>query len=231
MAPRSSASPTRLRARWRYIASDMSYHALSRAVPRMTAATKEFPRGTAERRLTDSARMGLHYKPETRVSFFAELLPYMGRGSTCRAGSTATWPGSMERIFLPPSRGYRNCSSRTIRSRRGGRPLRMWPTVACWAARATSPSPASGWTPPATIPKNPAAPRRSDHRIRLGFEGRGGDRRAGQDHLPDADAAGAGAAVAGRRRSNRSRAERSRPDAAASATPTARPRASPAHSH
>jgi hypothetical protein len=58
-------------------ASDQSYYALSRAVPRMLAATKAFPRGTAERRQTDASRLGIHFKPETHVSFFAELLPYI----------------------------------------------------------------------------------------------------------------------------------------------------------
>jgi len=58
-------------------ASDLSYYGLAMAVPKMT---KEFPRGTADRKPTDSSRMGLSYPPDTRVSLFAELLPYMGRG-------------------------------------------------------------------------------------------------------------------------------------------------------
>jgi hypothetical protein len=51
----------------------------------MLAARKEFPRGTAERKKTDVSRMGLRYPPETRVSFFAELLPYI---SPARAALT-----------------------------------------------------------------------------------------------------------------------------------------------
>lgn len=62
-------------------ASDLSYYGLAMAVPKMTSMAKEFPRGTADRRTTDSSRMGFRYPPETRVSFFAELLPFMGRGA------------------------------------------------------------------------------------------------------------------------------------------------------
>ena len=58
-------------------ASDASFHAVSEAVVRMVEQKKSFPRGTAKRPLRDSARMGLNYEPMTRVSFFAELLPFM----------------------------------------------------------------------------------------------------------------------------------------------------------
>jgi hypothetical protein len=60
--------------------SDLPFHGLSMAVPKMLAETKAFPRGTADRKPTDSYRMGLRYPPETRVSFFADLLPFMNRG-------------------------------------------------------------------------------------------------------------------------------------------------------
>jgi hypothetical protein len=59
--------------------SDLSYHALTSAVQRRVAATGDFPRGTANRKLSDASRMGLRHPPYTRVSFFAELLPYLGR--------------------------------------------------------------------------------------------------------------------------------------------------------
>ncbi len=81
IAPRMIGFMNTVKGKMAVYASDLSYHALSRAVPRMTAATKEFPRGTSERKLTDSARMGVRYKPETRVSFFVELLPYMDRAT------------------------------------------------------------------------------------------------------------------------------------------------------
>ena len=81
IAPRMIGFMNTVKGKMAVYASDLSYHALSRAVPRMTAATKEFPRGTADRKLTDSARMGVRYKPETRVSFFAELMPYMDRAA------------------------------------------------------------------------------------------------------------------------------------------------------
>jgi hypothetical protein len=51
----------------------------------MLAANNEFPRGTADRKLTDAARMGIRHKPESRVSFYAELVPYI---SDARAALT-----------------------------------------------------------------------------------------------------------------------------------------------
>lgn len=81
IAPRMIGFMNTVKGKMAVYASELSYYALSRAVPRMTAATKAFPRGASERKLTDSSRMGVKYKPETRVSFFAELLPYMDRGS------------------------------------------------------------------------------------------------------------------------------------------------------
>ena len=59
-------------------ASNLSYHALSDAVLN-DRGDKQFPRGTVERRLDDANRMGLKYQPQTRVSFFVELLPYLSR--------------------------------------------------------------------------------------------------------------------------------------------------------
>jgi hypothetical protein len=60
-------------------ASDLSYHVLAVAVPKMTGETKMFPRGTFDRKIMDADRRGFKYPPDTRVSFFAELLPFMGR--------------------------------------------------------------------------------------------------------------------------------------------------------
>jgi hypothetical protein len=81
IAPRVLGFINTVKGKMAVFASDLSYHALSAAVPKMTAATKQFPRGTADRRLTDANRMGLKYPPQTRVSFFAELLPYLDRGA------------------------------------------------------------------------------------------------------------------------------------------------------
>jgi hypothetical protein len=81
IAPRVLGFINTVKGKMAVFASDLSYHALSAAVPRMTAATKQFPRGTADRKLTDANRMGLKYPPQSRVSFFAELLPYIDRGA------------------------------------------------------------------------------------------------------------------------------------------------------
>jgi hypothetical protein len=77
IAPRLIGIASTIKGQMAVYASDQSYYALSRAVPRMLAATKAFPRGTAERRQTDASRLGIRFKPETHVSFFAELLPYI----------------------------------------------------------------------------------------------------------------------------------------------------------
>ena len=81
IAPRLMGMTSTIKGKMAVFASEQSYYALSSAVPRMLAATKQFPRGTAERKLTDVSRMGLRYKPETRVSFFAELLPFINRSA------------------------------------------------------------------------------------------------------------------------------------------------------
>ena len=59
--------------------SELSYQGLATAVPKMTGTIKQFPKGTFDREITDSTRRNLKYPPETRVSFYAELLPFMGR--------------------------------------------------------------------------------------------------------------------------------------------------------
>ena len=79
LAPRLIGMTSSAKGKMAVFASELSYHALSTAVPKMLAATKEFPRGTAERKQMDATRMGLRYKPESRVSFFAELLPYISQ--------------------------------------------------------------------------------------------------------------------------------------------------------
>ncbi len=81
IAPRLFGFANTIKGKMAVFTSEQAYFRLSAAVPAMTAATKAFPRGTADRKLTDASRMGLRYPPNTRVSFFAELLPYMGRGS------------------------------------------------------------------------------------------------------------------------------------------------------
>ena len=85
IAPRLIGMTASAKGKMAVFASELSYHALSSAVPKMLSATKEFPRGTVDRKLTDASRMGLRHKPESRVSFFVELLPYI---SPARASLT-----------------------------------------------------------------------------------------------------------------------------------------------
>jgi hypothetical protein len=87
IAPRLIGMTSSAKGKMAVFASELSYHALSAAVPKMLAATKEFPRGTVDRKMTDANRMGLRYKPESCVSFFVELLPYIG---PARASLTAS---------------------------------------------------------------------------------------------------------------------------------------------
>jgi hypothetical protein len=77
--PRLLGVANTLRGKLAVFASDKSYYALTDAVRKRVEATKSFPRGTADRPPGDISRMGLKHPPGTRVSFFAELLPYLGR--------------------------------------------------------------------------------------------------------------------------------------------------------
>jgi hypothetical protein len=80
LAPRLFTYAATLKGKMAVYASDLPFHGLSAAVSKMVAQTKQFPRGTADRKLGDTSRMGLKYPPYTRVSLFADLLPYIGRG-------------------------------------------------------------------------------------------------------------------------------------------------------
>ena len=53
-------------------------HALAQAVARYVAQKQQFPRGTAPRP-PDTTRFGVPFPPAERLSFFAELLPALGR--------------------------------------------------------------------------------------------------------------------------------------------------------
>jgi len=81
LAPQMLGMANVVKGKMAVFASEVSYTALAAAVVRMTEATKRFPRGAAARKMADASRMGLQYPPQTRVSLFAEMLPYMGRGA------------------------------------------------------------------------------------------------------------------------------------------------------
>jgi hypothetical protein len=80
VAPRLMGVANQIKGKMAIFATDFSWHRLAEAGPKHQMATKTFPRGTADRK-SNQDRLGLAYPPLQRVSFFAELLPYMGRGS------------------------------------------------------------------------------------------------------------------------------------------------------
>lgn len=59
---------------------DVGSHSLAAAVVKYTKQHQEFPRGTLERD-TGTTRYGLAHPPGERVSFFAELLPFVGKAN------------------------------------------------------------------------------------------------------------------------------------------------------
>jgi hypothetical protein len=77
--PRLVGVANTLKGKMAIFASDLSDHRLAATIPMMTDRLKAFPRGTADRKLNDVARMGLKYPPKERVSLFAEMLPFMGQ--------------------------------------------------------------------------------------------------------------------------------------------------------
>jgi hypothetical protein len=89
IAPRVVSVINQVKGKMAIFSAEFSWEALAQAGPR--AATEPnpdkekmmFPRGTAKR-VTGIDRYGLEHLPVTRVSFFHELLPYMGRGELAR---------------------------------------------------------------------------------------------------------------------------------------------------
>ncbi|MCE9564195.1 MAG: DUF1559 domain-containing protein [Planctomycetes bacterium] len=91
--PRLVGTLNTLKGKMAVFASDLSYYGLIAAVPKMTAPPNgQFPRGTAYRKMVDADRRGLAYPPETRVSLFAEMLPFLGREGLHRSiNKDAAW--------------------------------------------------------------------------------------------------------------------------------------------
>jgi uncharacterized protein (TIGR03067 family)/predicted Zn finger-like uncharacterized protein len=69
-----------LKGRMSVLSGETTWHNLAAAFPKLKSGNKPFPRGTMEREIK-SERYGLAFPPEQRVSFLAELLPFIGRGS------------------------------------------------------------------------------------------------------------------------------------------------------
>lgn len=68
-----------LKGRMSVLSGETTWHNLAAAFPKLKTGNKPFPRGTMEREIV-SERYGLAFPPEQRVSFLAELLPFIGRG-------------------------------------------------------------------------------------------------------------------------------------------------------
>jgi hypothetical protein len=93
VAPRMMSAASQIKGKLAVFSSDVSWIAVAAAGPKALADPdrKAFPRGTVDRK-SNLQRMGLEYPPVQRVSLFADLLPYMGRGQL--AGSlnrNAAW--------------------------------------------------------------------------------------------------------------------------------------------
>lgn len=67
-----------MKGRMTVLTGEIDQHALAAAVVGLDRAKKPFPRGTLERDLSDE-RYRLPPPPDQRVSFFAELLPFLGK--------------------------------------------------------------------------------------------------------------------------------------------------------
>ncbi len=67
-----------MKGRMQVLTGEIDQHALAVAAARLNARKKPFPRGTLERELRDD-RYRLPPPPDQRVSFLADLLPYIGR--------------------------------------------------------------------------------------------------------------------------------------------------------
>jgi uncharacterized protein (TIGR03067 family) len=67
-----------MKGRMQVLTGEIDQHALAVAAARLSAQKKPFPRGTLERELRDE-RYRLPPPPDQRVSFMADLLPFIGR--------------------------------------------------------------------------------------------------------------------------------------------------------
>lgn len=80
LAPRLFGYVNQLKGKAAVFAGNYTWHGLARAVTKYVERTKAFPSGSAPRPPTDATRLGMAYPPVQRVSFFAALLPDLGRG-------------------------------------------------------------------------------------------------------------------------------------------------------
>ncbi|HEY1187348.1 MAG TPA: DUF1559 domain-containing protein [Gemmata sp.] len=80
IAPRLFGVANQIKGKMAVFSADSSYHALAAVAPKALNGGAALPPGTFKRAKTDRARLGLEHPPIQRVSLFADLLPYLGRG-------------------------------------------------------------------------------------------------------------------------------------------------------
>lgn len=80
LAPRLVGIVNQLKGRMAVFAGEQTGHALAAAVQGYVRKHNQFPRGTADWKPTSAERMGLPHPPAQRLSFYAELLPFLGHG-------------------------------------------------------------------------------------------------------------------------------------------------------
>jgi hypothetical protein len=83
--PALSNFTSNLKGKMQVYASNDSFHGLPAAVKKMIAENKAFPPGTIDRRSDTTRIVGLKHPPDTRVSFYASMLPFMGRAGLARS--------------------------------------------------------------------------------------------------------------------------------------------------
>jgi hypothetical protein len=76
--PRVQRLAGQLKGRMSVLSGENDWFSLAEGTKRMLSQNQPFPRGTAERNVVEQ-RYRLPYPPETRVSFLAELLPFLGK--------------------------------------------------------------------------------------------------------------------------------------------------------
>lgn len=80
IVPRLFGTLSQLKGKASVYAGSRSWYGLAEAVKKYTDQNKRFPAGTVSRP-SEPSRLSLPYPPIQRLSFFAELLPYLGRDS------------------------------------------------------------------------------------------------------------------------------------------------------
>ncbi len=81
VGPQLVTAGNQFKGRMRVLSGEAGWFAVAAATRPMVDTFQQFPRGTAERPLTDSNRFGLAHPPGSRVSFVHALLPFLGKGS------------------------------------------------------------------------------------------------------------------------------------------------------